>query len=201
MPTRAKSTFLATMSHEMRTPLNGVIGLSDLLADSPLKREQRDFVKTIHTSAHTLLALIDDVSGPGEDRGRQATDGRGRLRPLRVPRQHRADDAAASGRKGALPQPLRRARRASSSSQGMSITCRQVLINLLGNAIKFTESGGVDVRACRLPARKEKDTPCVSKSPTPASVSLLTNAEEIFESFQQARRNRGAALRWDRSRN
>ncbi|HHQ42883.1 MAG TPA: hybrid sensor histidine kinase/response regulator, partial [Chromatiales bacterium] len=58
---RAKSQFLANMSHEMRTPLNGIIGMADLMLDTPLSPEQRDFARTIHASAKTLLGLIEKV--------------------------------------------------------------------------------------------------------------------------------------------
>ena len=58
---QAKSEFLANMSHEIRTPLNGVIGMAELLAGTPLSDEQRDYVRTINTSAEALLAIINDI--------------------------------------------------------------------------------------------------------------------------------------------
>jgi two-component system sensor histidine kinase RpfC len=181
---KAKSTFLATMSHEMRTPLNGVIGLSDLLVDSPLKREQRDFVKTIHTSAHTLLALIDDVLDLAKiEEGKLQTE------------QEDFDLYVFLANTVQMMQPQ-------ADAKGLYLNLyvapdvpflvagdvnhlRQVLINLLGNAIKFTGSGGVDVRVCRLPAEGEGHTLRFEIADTGVGIPA-DKCDAIFESFQQA---------------
>ncbi len=194
---RAKSTFLATMSHEMRTPLNGVIGLSDLLADSPLKREQRDFVKTIHTSAHTLLALIDDVLDLAK-----IEEGK-----LQLERED-FDLYVFLANTVQMMQPQAEAKELYLNLyvapdvpfliSGDVNHLRQVLINLLGNAIKFTEKGGVDVRLCRLPAAEEGHVLRFEIADTGIGIPA-DKCGAIFESFQQvdetvARRFGGTGL-------
>jgi len=144
---RAKSRFLATMSHEFRTPLNAVIGMTDLLRTTSLSVEQRDMAATIRTAAKTLLSLVNDVLDIAKiEAGRLAVEAEPfdlaeRLAVLRLMLFHQArakglhlrlrfDPALPHGLKGGV-RPL-----------------HQVLVNLVANAIKFTEAGGIhlDVR-------------------------------------------------------
>ena len=142
---RAKSEFLARMSHEIRTPMNGVLGMTALLFDTPLTAEQHECATVVHESAEHLMHVIDDVLDFSKIEA-------GKLRVEIVPfdvadvlEQALATVAPAAARQGlalradAPRVPLPRL-------LGDPHRLRQVLINLLGNAVKFTQHGGVTLR-------------------------------------------------------
>ncbi len=181
---RAKSRFLATMSHEFRTPLNAVIGMTDLLRTTPLDAEQQDMVATTRSAAHSLLALVNDVLDIAKiEAGRFVID----EEPFDLHRQLRAlrrmlfREAQAKG----LYLRLRIDPHIPPGLIGGRGPLHQILVNLTANAIKFTSEGGVllDVRLLG----GEPERPRLRFEVHDTGIGIAAEAQDrIFQSFGQA---------------
>ncbi len=141
---RAKSEFLATMSHEIRTPMNGVLGFVQLLADTPLADDQRVYVETIESSGRMLLALINDILDFSKVES-------GKMTFENAPYDLGLVARDVAGLLGSQAQSKRLALEARFYGEpvvpmaGDANRVRQVLLNLAGNAVKFTASGSVTI--------------------------------------------------------
>ena len=190
---RAKSEFLATMSHEIRTPLNGVIGMSELLLAEPLQSSAHRYASSLRDSGEVLMGLVDDVLDFSKiEAGKLSVE----RRPFEL---HTAIDGVIDL---LLPQmdstrivfDDRRSAQLPEQVMGDSVRLRQVLLNLLSNAFKFTEQGRVCLLVEALPAgrvRFEVDDTGIGVSEEQAA--------QLFEPFTQgdastARRFGGTGL-------
>ncbi|MGZ8432564.1 MAG: ATP-binding protein, partial [Candidatus Deferrimicrobiaceae bacterium] len=181
---RAKNRFLANMSHEMRTPLNGIIGMLDLLKGTPLSTEQEELTKTIDDSAHTLLFLMQDVLNLSKIEAGKVSVEMSDF-DLYAVVKHSVAIVEPQARFKGLATFLRVPSNVPFLLRGDPLLLRQVLLNLLGNALKFTEKGEVGVRVTL-----ESETPrhaTVRFEVADTGIGISADAQRrIFDRFTQA---------------
>ena len=181
---RAKSEFLSNMSHEIRTPMNGIMGMAQLLEYTPLTDEQKEYLGAIRTSSESLLSLINDVldlskieSGKIEleqrnFRLRESIDNviKSQISPIRNKGLSIRTDISAL-----VPDHL----------TGDQLRLKQILLNLLGNAIKFTSQGGVSITVTV--TEQHEDVVLLKIGVTDSGIGIRAEAmEKIFKPFVQA---------------
>lgn len=181
---RLKSEFLANMSHEIRTPMNGIIVMTDLALDTELTNEQREYLETVKASSDTLLTIINDILDFSRiEAGKLSLD------QVEFDLDEAVEETVKLLRAGArqkgltldfeiqadVPRILR----------GDPVRVRQILFNLLGNAIKFTKTGGVTLRICVESERNA--TILLHFEVQDTGIGVPEDKQEIiFEAFTQA---------------
>ncbi|MGB5468008.1 MAG: ATP-binding protein [Sedimenticolaceae bacterium] len=181
---RTKTEFLATMSHEIRTPLNGILPILEMLCDTPLNADQMKLVRTAQGSSRHLLRIINDVLDFAK-----VESGKLQLETIEIEVRDLVDSVtelmSGSAQNRNLQLSARVADNVPQVVRGDPIRLRQILINLVSNAIKFTEQGGIRVEVSRGQSSEKEVELLFAVADTGVGMSPET-ADRLFQSFTQA---------------